>query len=157
MKSIVIASYPDISIFNLSKLGINIKSIDTNDYIFNINNILDNVRSLAGTCDIILVPVTKKIVKCLNRENIKCIVLYPNKDIKEVIIEEMKNDKIDQDYIREFNSTFNYMIKNIDRSNFYYKFSMGSSDNLDDTIRLLLSKRNTLGIDKSDFEIELIA
>ncbi len=159
--TLFIASFPDLSIFDFSKTGISISTIDNSDYFFNtgnskfdyLNSYVNSLKNRIGNCDIVFVPANDKIISALSDEGIKCIVLYPSKNSKEEFLKDLQKAKVDDDYIQMINDSWDFMISRLDKRNYDYKFVMEKNDNILDVLRALLSKRDVLGISRETINI----
>ena len=156
--TLFIASFPDLSIFDFSKTGIKISTIDNSEHFFNIgldyiHSYIGSLKNKIGSCDIVFVQPNDKIIKTLCNEGIKCIVLYPSIDSKEEFINSLKETKVDEDYISMISDSWNFLISRLDKRNYEYKFVMDKEDNVLDVLKALLDKREKLGVNKNSIEI----
>jgi len=148
-KTLFIASFPDLFNCDFSKTGIIIGDTSSSDYYFRscdyVNDYIDNLVSKAGSVDIFFVPTNNKIIMELNKRGIKCIVLYPNIDCKEIFIEEMRKSGVEKSFVDSTAMGWDFIIKRLDKHNYDYKFVLGENDKIIDVLKLLLTKRDVLG------------
>lgn len=155
-KTLFIASFPDLGSFDFSKTNIKVGNIDNSDYFLNginfnyIHSYINGLKSLIGTCDILFVPATNNVISALNKENIKCIVLYPNKLCKDIFINDMLRSGIDSSYVSMVENSWDFVVSRLEKYDYDYKFVMGEDDNVLNVLNLLLNKRDVLGVSKSD-------
>lgn len=160
-KTLFIASFPDLSGFDFSKTDIKVSSIDNSDYYFNRNNsnyihsYVNSLKSIIGNSDIIFVPANDNVISALSDEGIKCVVLYPNLSCKEMFIEDMVKSGFEEEYVSMINDSWDFIVSRLDRHNYDYKFVMGEDDNVLDVLRMLLSKRDKLGMGGSDVNLSI--
>lgn len=155
-KTLFIASFPDLSSFDFSKTGIKVGNIDNSDYFFSSNDsnyvhsFIMSLKSMAGNYDIVFVPATDNIISNLEKENIKCIVLYPDINSKDKFLLDMKNSGIEESYVSMVADSWNFIISKLEKKDYDYKFVLGEDDNILDVLNKLLSKREILGSSSSD-------
>lgn len=158
-KTLFVASFPDLSGFDFSKTDIKVTSIDNSDYYFNRNNsnyihsYVNSLKGLIGNSDIIFVPANDNIVSALSGEGIKCVVLYPNLSCKEKFLEDLAKCGFEEEYVSMIRDSWDFIISRLDKRNYDYKFVMADDDNVLDVLRLLLSKRDKLGIGGNDVSL----
>lgn len=150
-KTLFIASFVDLTLFDLAKFGIRVVSIDNSDYFFKkrnhnyVDTYIESLKSRIGTCDIILVPVNDKIISALLNDGIKCIVLYPRLDIKQEFLKDLEKARIDLDYISMLSDSWDFLIKRLDKRNYPYKVILDKDDNVLEVLNSLLSKKEEFG------------
>lgn len=160
-KTLFIASFPDLSCFDFSKTGINVGNIDNSDYYFNVRDAsyvqsyINSLKSMAGTCDIVFVPATDNVISSLGKEGIKCIVLYPNITCKDSFISDMKNSGMEEAFVSMVNDSWNFIISKLDKHDYDYKFVLEKEDKVLDVLKILLSKRDILGMDKEEAKTQI--
>lgn len=159
-KTLFIASFPDLSCFDFSKTNIRVGNIDNSDYYFEndgnyIHSYIDSLKSLIGTCDILFVPATDSVISTLAKENVKCIVLYPNISCKDSFIADMHNCGIEDSYISMVEDSWSFIISRLEKQNYDYKFVMGEEDKILDVLGMLLSKRDSLGVSKEEVNVSI--
>lgn len=155
-KTLFIASFPDLSCFDFSKTAIKVGNIDNSDYFFNvrdssyIHSYVNSLKSMAGSCDIVFVPANDGIISSLVKEGIKCIVLYPNRECKDTFIKDMNDSGVDPSFVSMVNDSWDFIISKLDKHDYDYKFVMDKDDKVLDVLKVLLSKRDVLGVDSFD-------
>lgn len=160
-KTLFIASYPDLSCFDFSKTGINVGNIDNSDYFFYvrdpsyIQSYINSLKSMAGSCDIIFVPATDNIISSLTDEGIKCIVLYPNISCKDRFVMDMENSGMEDSFVSMVKNSWDFVISKLDNRDYDYKFVMDEDDKILDVLKVLLSKRDFLGLSLDDVKVRI--
>jgi len=160
-KTLFIASFPDLGSFDFSKTGIKVGDIDNSDYYFDNNNsnyihsYIDSLKNMVGTCDVLFVPATDSVIKALENDGIKCVVLYPNKSCKDSFIKDMINSKMEEAYVSMIEDSWDFIISHLDKRNYDYKFVMGEDDNVLDILHSLLSKKDVLGVEKTNVSLSI--
>ena len=156
-KTLFIASFPDLGSFDFSKTGIRVGNIDNSDYYFRnnvtyIHSYIESLKKMVGTCDVLFVPATDKVITGLQDEGIKCIVLYPNISCKDKFIKDLLDSKMEEDFVSMIESSWEFIISRLDKKNYDYKFVMGEDDKVLDVLKSLIEKKDALGVSKSDVD-----
>lgn len=159
-KTLFIASFPDLGSFDFSKTGIKVGNIDNSDYYFKnnvtyIHSYIESLKKLVGTCDVLFVPATDKVISSLQDEGIKCVVLYPNISCKEKFVKDLLDSKMEEDFVSMIEDSWEFIISRLDRKNYDYKFVMGEDDKVLDVLKSLIDKKDILGV--SSFDVSCLA
>jgi hypothetical protein len=154
-KTLFIASFPDLGSFDFSKTGIRVGNIDNSDYYFQnnvtyIHSYIESLKKMVGTCDVVFVPATDKVISSLQDEGIKCVVLYPNISCKEKFVQDLIDSKMEEDFISMIENSWEFIISRLDKKNYDYKFAMGEDDKVLDVLKSLIDKKDVLGVSCSD-------
>lgn len=158
-KTLFIASFPDLSGFDFSKTGIKVGSVDNSDYFLNginsdcIHSYINSLSGLVGTCDILFVPAVNSVISSLSAEGIKCIVLYPNRDGKDNFASDMRKSGFEEEYVSMVCDSWDFIISRLDKHDYEYKFVMGEDDKVLDVLKMLLKRRDVLGVSREDFDV----
>ncbi len=160
-KTLFIASFPDLSIFDFSKTGISVCMVDNSDYFFSrqsdgqdyIPSYVASLKNKAGMYDIVFVPTSDKVISSLLEAGIKCIVLYPEQSSKEDFIADLQKARVEEEYISMVENSWDFIISRLDKHNYDYKLVMNKDDKILDILKSLLSKKNGLGSDANDLAL----
>ena len=160
-KTLFIASFPDLGSLDFSKTSFRIGNIDNSEYFFMSNDsnyvhsYINSLKNMAGDFDIVFVPATDNIISMLRKDNIKCIVLYPNISCKDSFIESMRKSGIEDSYISMVEDSWDFIISRLDKKDYDFKFVMGEDDNVLDVLQTLCDKRDVLGVGRNDVDVSI--
>lgn len=160
VKTLFVASFPDLGSFDFSKTDISVGNVDNSDYFFcnsstYIHSYIESLKQAVGTCDVLFVPASDRIISGLKDEGIKCIVLYPNINCKEKFVKDLLDSKMEEDFVSTIENSWNFVISRLDKKNYSYKFVMGEEDKVLDVLRSLISKSDVLGVSRDDISLNI--
>lgn len=157
-KTLFVAGFPDLSSFDFSKTNIKVGEIDNSEFLvknnfFSISSYMQELKKMIGKCDIIFLPINDKVISNLSKMGINCIVLYPDLDIKNSFLKELRLAKVEEDFISTIEDSWDFVISRLMKKNFKYEYVLKEEDNVLDVLKFLLEKRNILGVSFDDVSL----
>lgn len=131
MKAIIISAFPAVGksylYDNQDKLGLKVSDSDSSKFswIPNSNpkernpnfptNYINHIKEIQPNYDLVLVSSHKNVRDSLMENNMKFIIVYPSKEVKEVYMKRYKQRGNDQSFIDMMDKNFESFVDEIDQ------------------------------------------